>query len=187
MLGGRQLPQAVADELLERRGQGLGALAAVAPHELVDARVALDDLERAALEQRVDHLEEEERVARHPRHELGAHAGDALAHAEPRLDEPHLLVGREPSELDAHEALDERERPILGARDEQREDRHALGALQHLLEELEARSVRPLEAVDHDDERLRRRERAEQVADAGDEQIAAVVRLFFLQPEAACR
>ena len=69
--------------------------------------VGLADLERAALEQRVDHLEQEERVAADLRQEVGAHLPRAVAHAEARLDEAHLLLGRQAAQLDAHDPLEQ--------------------------------------------------------------------------------
>ncbi len=68
VLGRWQLADAITQELLERRRQraeaGLGPLGA-SQHGDVLARVVLRlaDLEGAALEERVDHLEQEERVA----------------------------------------------------------------------------------------------------------------------------
>ena len=77
VLRGGQLADAIAEELLERRGQR--AEAGVAPirsreHRAAVAPLALavSDLERPALEQRVDHLEQEERIA--------AHRGRSSAH-----------------------------------------------------------------------------------------------------------
>ena len=71
--------------------------------ELVPPVGALHDLQRPPLEERVDHLQQEERVARDLGDELAAHRRDALAHAEARLDEAHLLLGGEAAQLDLHE------------------------------------------------------------------------------------
>ncbi len=172
-LGGGQLAEAVADELLQRRRQA-GVAAAVVADELVAAALALDDLQGAALEEGVDHLQEEERVARDLRDELAADVGDALAHAEARLDEAHLLLGREAAQLDLDEVREEGRDAVVRPGHEQEEHGRRVGAAEHLLEELEAGAVGPLEAVDDDDERLGARHRAEEEADAGDDEVAAV-------------
>src|SRR5262249_8961799 len=107
VLRARELPDAISDELLERRRQGLATVGrrALVSVQLVPAVLTLDDLERPALEEGVDHFEEEERVACDARQELRANRGDAVAHAQPRLDEAHLLLRGESAQLDADEPL----------------------------------------------------------------------------------
>jgi len=81
----------------------------VRTHERVVA-----DLEHTALEQRVDHLEQVERIAADARHELRADLPDAVADGEARLDEADLLLARQRMELDADLALEQRRHAIIG-------------------------------------------------------------------------
>ena len=177
----RQLAQAIADELLQRRGQAsprspgrswrTSTCCASAPPAVVDA--ALDDLQRAALEQRVDISSRKNGLPPTRGTSSAQTCGDALAHAEARLDEAHLLLAREAAQLDAHHALEERRDAIVGAGHEQSEDGQRVGRLEQLLRASSRLAlVGPLQAVDHDDQRLLERERAEEVADAGDEQLS---------------
>ena len=64
-------------------GSGLLAVVAalVRDEDRLLAFAALANLERAALEQRVDHLEQKERVPGGARHEIRAHLGDAFGRA----------------------------------------------------------------------------------------------------------
>ena len=90
----RELLHAVREELLERRGERVEParavpLRALAPHQdRAHLAFGLDlaDLERPSLEQRIHHLQEEERVAADAGHEIRAHRAHALVHAEARLD-----------------------------------------------------------------------------------------------------
>jgi hypothetical protein len=80
---------------------------------------ALADLERPALEQRIDHFEQEKRISGNLGHEVGEDLRDALAHAETRLHEPHLLLGREPLELERDDLGHQRRELLVGTRDEE--------------------------------------------------------------------
>ena len=67
-------------------------------------------------------------------------------------------------QLDAHEPLDERRDALVGARDEERQDgRAGPCACRSSRQELEARTIGPLQAVDDDDERLLVRDAARRV------------------------
>src|ERR1700736_5520347 len=69
-----QLAQAIAEELLERRGQPLkSCFGALAADELMSVGLALADFERSLFEERVHHLEQEERVTSYARDEIGAY------------------------------------------------------------------------------------------------------------------
>ena len=176
VLGAGQLLDAVGEELLERRRQAHRVeIGAVRAHERVVA-----DLEHAALEQRVDHLEQVERIAADARHELGADLPDAVADGQARLDEADLLLARQRMELDADLALEERRHAIVGPRDEHEQHRQRVGRLQELGDEIERRFVGPLEALDDEHERLIERDRGDEMTDAADEHLLAVVRVLVL-------
>ena len=84
-----------------------------------------------------------------------------------RLDEAHLIVGGEPAELDAHDALDLGSDAFVGASDEKSQNRERIAAPHQARDELEAGTVAPLEAVENDDERRLDCGAREQAADAG--------------------
>jgi hypothetical protein len=79
------------------------------------ALFAFPNFQHAALEQRVDHLQQEEGVAGGPRYQFGAHLLDAVAHAESGLQQADLLFGRQALQVDAHQTLDVRQDAVLGA------------------------------------------------------------------------
>ena len=116
----RKLAHSIAEELLQRRGKLLesrfGALGARQHMMGLAVGDDLANLERAFFEQRIDHLEQEERIARHARHEIGAHLTNALTHAETRLDQAHLLFRQETVKLDAHDAFEHEPDAIVGPR-----------------------------------------------------------------------
>ena len=146
-------------------------------------RAVFPDLERAALEERVDHLEQEERVAPHLGQQVGADLPSAVANPEPRLDEAHLLVRHEAAKLDAHHALEHVHDAIVVARDEQHQDGQRLGPVRDLADDVEARLVAPVHALDHQHQRLRERDGREQVADAREDVLLARVRVLVAPAE----
>ena len=77
-----------------------------------------------------------------------------MVHVEAELDEVNLLLGREPSELDRHDPLDERGKALVRTRDQHDEDGERILVLADLGQELEARLVGPLKPFDDDDERV---------------------------------
>ncbi|MFT3766140.1 MAG: hypothetical protein QM820_11595 [Minicystis sp.] len=92
-----------------------------------------------------------------------------------RLDQPHLLLGAEPAQLDAHHALDERGDAILGPRHQQQQDRQRRRLPQQIADHLQAGEISPLQPVHHDHQRLDLRQAPEQVAQPADDEIAPVV------------
>ncbi len=162
---GRQLVEAVGDELLERRGKRHGWLpGALDLHELLPVIGAFANLELPTLEQCVDHLEQEERIAGGTRHEIGASLGDARRDAEARLQEPDLVLAAEALEIDAHQPVDGARRALVGARREEREHGQRVALAQEIRERLEALTVAPLHAVEHGDERPRLRRHGDEAA-----------------------
>ena len=83
------------------------------------------------------------------------------------LEQAQLILAGQTLELDAHQAFDERRDAIVGARGQDRQHRQLLALLQELGDELEARAVAPLHAVEHDHERPLLRGAREQEAQAG--------------------
>ena len=83
-------------------------------------------------------------------------------------------------ELDADLALEQRRHAIVGARDEHEQHGQRVGRLQELGDEIERRLVGPLEALDDEDERLIERDRGDEMPDAADEHLLAVVRVLVL-------
>ncbi|MFO0668328.1 MAG: hypothetical protein U0235_01700 [Polyangiaceae bacterium] len=182
LLGG-ELAQAIAEELLERRRElpGVGLRAAYECEAWLRSLLTLlTDLQRSALEERVDHLEQEERVAADLGQEVGAHLPNAFADTEPVLHEAHLLFGREALELDAHDAVEDGGAAIVGARDEHEEDRQGIRRADELGERVEALSIRPVEPLDDDDERLRERDRGEERPEPGADQLASIGRVVVV-------
>ena len=55
--------------------------------------------------------------------EIGQHFRDAPLHGEARLHETHLLVGAQPFQLDGHDLRDDRRHAVVGAGDEDGQDR----------------------------------------------------------------
>ena len=114
LLGG-ELADAVAEELLERRRQPAEArVAALGAHENRDALAALGSVSRISSAPRSSSASTiSSRKNGFPptlRQQVGADLPHAVAHAEARLDEPHLLVGRQAAQLDAHHAFEGVER-----------------------------------------------------------------------------
>ena len=79
--------------------------------------VRVEELERATFEEGVDHLEQEVRIAPNAGHEFTAHVAYASPHPKARLDEAHLLVGRESAQFAAHHAFEVRLDALVGAGD----------------------------------------------------------------------
>ena len=134
-----------------RRSRPRPARCARGPRRARPSRSArLADLERAPLEQRVDHLEQEERVAADPRQQVGADLPRPVAHAEARLDEAHLLVGSSPRSSMRITPSSTWQHAVVGPRDEEHEDGQRIARVHDLAEDLEARLVGPLHALDHE-------------------------------------
>ena len=94
----RKRVQPIADEWLDGRWEEVGLFfeARIIADELTFAvGVRVEELERATFEEGVDHLEQEVRIAPNAGHEFTAHVAYASPHPKARLDEAHLLVGRE--------------------------------------------------------------------------------------------
>ena len=122
-----KLAEAISKELLERRWQRaevrVGAIGSDEDgHALASLTLRLVDLQGAALEQRVDHLEQEERVAADAGEQVAANLPRPVAHSEARLHEAHLLLGRQAAQLGPHDALEHVQHAVFRSRDHQHED-----------------------------------------------------------------
>src|ERR1700690_3179235 len=104
----------------------------------------LADLERASLEQRVDHLEEKERIAADLGQQIGAHLACAVTPPEPRLDQTHVPLRCQAAKLEADQPLDHVEPSVIGTSDHEHEDRQRIAAVNDLAKDVEARLVSPM-------------------------------------------
>ena len=100
------------------------------------------------------------------RHQIGAHRAHPFAHAEARLDEPHLLVRVSPPARSGRSPRGASPRDRPGASTRSSRIGSGSRAANDVAQNVEARLVRPLQPVDDDDERLLQRDRGEQAADA---------------------
>lgn len=174
-LGLGQLREPRRDHVLEGGGQGEGR--ARAAHDAPLLPLALDP-DRAAVEQGVDELDQEEGV---PAGAVDDGLLDVLGHGrapEARRDQRPALGVVELREVDARDAPEDLLDPlVLAARDDHHQ-RHVVGAGHEPRHQRQARRVDELQRVDPDHERPLGREPAEQVPDRAGEPRAAVGRLL---------
>src|ERR1700690_155845 len=140
----------------------------------------LADLERASLEQRVDHLEEKERIAADLGQQIGAHLACPVTHPEPRLDQTHVLLRGQSAKPGAEQPLDHVEPSVIGTSDHEHEDRQRIAAVNDLAKDVEARLVSPMRPLYDEHEWLGDRDGSEQTAHASDDVLLAPVRKLVI-------
>ena len=119
-----QLAQAIGDQLLQGRRQPVERiLLALDPHEFVRVAHAFSDFEQAALEQRIYHLQQKERVTRRARQQIGAYLRHTRPDAQAGLQESDLVVRAQPLDLDADESAHVGVDALFGSRHQDREQR----------------------------------------------------------------
>jgi hypothetical protein len=127
-------------------------------------------LQRAVLDEHADQLADEERVALAGREHAARDRGRELLGADHARGEPHRCAAVEAGERDhvGDETSRRRERRArvaqLRAPRREHEQRHAAAPLDQVLDQVEQQRLRPLEIVDREHDRLRRRERGEEAA-----------------------
>ena len=182
VLFGRQLVQAIGDELLERRRQRLRALAgALDANQHVLPVVVVSRISSVPRSSSASTISSR-------KNGLPATCGtrSASTSATPSRTPRRVWTRRicssaaEAPELDAHDLGDGRRDAFVG-----RVTKSArMGSLslrfRSLVEKLEARAIAPLQALEHHDERLPAGEGREQVAHAGEDELAAVADVLFV-------